>query len=98
MLQPKVSEAGYVSVSGGLHCPHCDPCLDLERSQGCVERVLVLGNHPVGRLHWGRASLTDQAKGVGRAQVKELVKLMAGGGWVEIGGIQHSVIREVRQG
>ena len=87
-----------MSVSGGLHCPHCDPCLDLERSQGCVERVLVLGNHPVGRLHWGRASLTDQAKGVGRAQVKELVKLMAGGGWVEIGGIQHSVIRGVRQG
>lgn len=63
-----------------------------------MERVLVLGNHPVGRLHWGRASLTDQAKGVGRAQVKELVKLMAGGGWVEIGGIQHSVIRGVRQG
>ena len=63
-----------------------------------MERVLALVNHPMGRLHWGRASLTDQAKGVGRAQVKELVKLMAGGGWVEIGGIQHSVIREVRQG
>ena len=98
MLQPKVSEAGSVSGSGGLHCPHCDPCLGWERSQGGVERVLVLGNHPVGRLHWGRASLTDQGKGEGRAQVKELVKPMAGGGWVEIEGIQHSVIREVRQG
>ena len=98
MLQPKVSEAGYVSVSGGLHCPHRDPCLDWERSQGCVERVLALVNHPMGRLHWGRASLTDQGKGEGRAQAKELVKPMAGGGLVETEGIQHSVIHEVRQG
>ena len=98
MLQPKVSEAGSVSGSGGLRCPHCDPCLGWERSQGGVERVLVLGNHPVGRQHWGRASLTDQGKGEGRAQAKELVKPTAGGGWVEIEGIQHPVIREVRQG
>ena len=97
MLQPKVSEAGYVSVSGGLHCPHCDPCLDWERSQGCVERVLVLGNHPVGRLHWGTGSLTDQGRGGGIVPGRELVKPTADDGWVEIEGTQHSVTHGVRQ-
>ena len=98
MLLPKVSVAGSVSVFGGLHCPQCDPCLGWERSPGCVGRVLVLGNHPGGRLHWGRVSLTGQGKEGGRVQAKELVKPMAGGGWVEIEGIQHFVIHEARQG
>jgi len=72
--------------------------LGWERNQGGVERVLVSGNHPVGRLLRGKAILTDQGRGVGRVQERELVKPTAGGGWVEIEGIQHSVIHEVRRG
>ena len=63
-----------------------------------MERVLVLGNRPVGRLLMGKANLTDQGRGAGRVQERELVKPMADGGWVETEGIQHSVIHEVRQG
>lgn len=52
----------------------------------------------MGRLHWGRVSPTGQGKEGGIAQAKELVMPMVGGGWVEIEGIQHFVIREVKQG
>ena len=98
MLQPKASGAGYELASGGLHCLHCGPCLGWERNQGCGGRVLVSGNHQVGRLHWGTGSPTDQGRGEGRVPEKEPVKPTADDGWVEIGGNQHSVIHGVRQG
>ena len=98
LLQPKVFVAGYVLVSGGLHCLHCGPCLGWERSLGFVERALVLVNHPVERLLMGKVNLTDQGMAVGRVQERELVKPTADDEWEEIEGIQHSVIHEVKQG
>ena len=63
-----------------------------------MERVLVLGNRPVGRLLMGKVNLTDQGRGGGRVPERELVKLTVDDGWVEIEGTQHSVIHGVRQG
>ena len=56
-----------------------------------------MGNHQVGRLHWGTESLTDQGRGGGRAPGRGLVKLTVDDGWVEIEGTQHSVTHGVRQ-
>ena len=90
--------AGYGSVSGGHHFLQCDPCLGWGRSQGCVERVLVLENHPMARLLMGKGSLTGQGRGGGKVLERELAKPTVDGGWVEIEGTLHSGTHVVKLG